>query len=74
MKFFTDSGVTTANTSSFHYPGWHEDAVAWLASHRSIHIIGVDSPSLDYGQSTTFPVHVLSSKKNISDKSHLILC
>jgi kynurenine formamidase len=53
------------NTSSLHYPGWHEDAVVWLASHRSIHIIGVDSPSLDYGQSATFPVHVLSSKENI---------
>lgn len=25
----------------------------------------MDSPSLDYGQSATFPVHALSSKENI---------
>ena len=55
-----------SNTSTFHFPGWHEDAVVWLIGQRSVNVVGVDTPSTDYGQSTTFPVHVLLGKAQIS--------
>ncbi|KAL5015296.1 hypothetical protein ScPMuIL_009566 [Solemya velum] len=51
--------------STYHFPGWHEEAVQWLVDNRQVNIIGVDTPSTDYGQATHFPVHVLLGKYQI---------
>ena len=40
-----------------HFPGFGIDAVEWLLTRRSIRGIGVDTLSLDPGNSTTFAVH-----------------
>ena len=40
-----------------HFPGLHPDAARWLVENRSIHAIGLDTPSIDYGQSTGFESH-----------------
>lgn len=53
------------NASTFHFPGFHEDAVTWIIRNRNMHVIGTDAPSFDYGQSHTFPVHILTGKNNI---------
>jgi kynurenine formamidase len=42
----------------YHFPGFSADAAMWLAEHRRVTGIGVDTLSLDPGNSTTFPVHV----------------
>jgi kynurenine formamidase len=42
----------------YHFPGFSVDAAMWLVEHRDITGIGVDTISLDPGNSTTFPVHV----------------
>ena len=42
----------------YHFPGFSEDAALWLAERRDVTAIGVDTLSLDPGNSTTFPVHV----------------
>jgi kynurenine formamidase len=42
----------------YHFPGFHEDAAAWLLDDRRAAAIGVDTLSLDPGDSTTFVVHV----------------
>jgi kynurenine formamidase len=42
----------------YHFPGFGEDAAMWLAERRAVTGIGVDTLSLDPGDSTTFPVHV----------------
>lgn len=39
------------------FPGFSIDAAQWLAAHRDPVGIGVDTPSLDPGNSSTFPVH-----------------
>jgi kynurenine formamidase len=44
---------------NYNFPGWSEDAVRWLLEERDIAAIGVDTMSLDPGNSTTFPVHLL---------------
>ncbi|VDI38066.1 Hypothetical predicted protein [Mytilus galloprovincialis] len=54
-----------SDRTSFHHPGWHEDTISWIISNRHILFIGTDAPSFDYGQSTTFPVHILTSRENI---------
>jgi kynurenine formamidase len=44
---------------NYNFPGWSEDAVRWLLEERDVAAIGVDTMSLDPGNSTTFPVHLL---------------
>jgi kynurenine formamidase len=39
------------------FPGLHPDAARWLAANRPIKAIGIDTASIDYGQSTTFESH-----------------
>jgi kynurenine formamidase len=41
----------------FHFPGFGPEAVEWLLERRRIRAIGVDTLSLDPGNSTTFEVH-----------------
>ena len=43
---------------NYHFPGFSADAALWLAANRDVSGIGVDTLSLDPGNSTTFPVHV----------------
>lgn len=56
---------TSDDPSTFHFPGWHENTVTWLIGQRFINVLGVDTPSIDYGQSTTFPVHVIVGRANV---------
>jgi kynurenine formamidase len=42
----------------YHFPGFSADAAMWLAERRDVTGIGVDTLSLDPGDSTSFPVHV----------------
>jgi kynurenine formamidase len=43
---------------AYHFPGFSGDAAMWLARERDVAAIGVDTLSLDPGNSTTFDVHV----------------
>jgi kynurenine formamidase len=47
-----------ASFPDYHFPGFGVHAAMWLAEHRQVTAIGVDTMSLDPGNSTTFPVHV----------------
>lgn len=48
-----------------HFPGLHPDAARWLVENRTIKAIGLDTPSIDYGQSTHFESHVTLYEANI---------
>ena len=43
---------------NYNFPGWGLEAAMFLAEKRDITGIGIDTLSLDPGNSTTFPVHV----------------
>jgi kynurenine formamidase len=43
---------------NYHFPGFSLDAAMWLVEERRVTGIGVDTLSLDPGNSSTFPVHV----------------
>lgn len=51
--------------ADLHFPGLHPDAAKWLAENRSIKAIGLDTPSIDYGQSKRFETHVTLFEANI---------
>jgi kynurenine formamidase len=44
-------------SGAYHFPGFGEDAIDFLIERRRAAAIGVDTMSLDPGNSTTFPVH-----------------
>lgn len=48
-----------------HFPGLDPAAADWLVKNRKINAIGLDTPSIDYGQSTTFTSHVTLMTNNI---------
>jgi kynurenine formamidase len=48
-----------------HFPGLHPDAARWLVRERAVKAVGLDCPSIDYGQSTLFESHVLLFGANV---------
>lgn len=55
-----DEGV-----AALHFPGLDPKAAEWLVRSRKIKAIGLDTPSIDYGQSKTFDSHVTLMTSNI---------
>ena len=45
-----------AAVPELHFPGIHPDAARWLVAHKA-RAVGIDTPSIDYGQSATFDTH-----------------
>jgi kynurenine formamidase len=43
--------------ADLHFPGLHPDAAKWIVENRPIRAIGIDTASIDYGQSTLFESH-----------------
>ena len=48
-----------------HFPGLHPEAAKWLVKNRRISAIGLDTPSIDYGQSQLFESHQILFEQNI---------
>ena len=48
-----------------HFPGIGTDAAQWLVDNRNIGAIGIDTPSIDYGQSSDYRSHVILYSDNI---------
>tara|TARA_Y100000385_G_scaffold247848_1_gene268188 strand:+ start:244 stop:1080 length:837 start_codon:yes stop_codon:yes gene_type:complete len=48
-----------------HFPGLSGEAAQWLVENRTIKAIGIDTPSIDYGQSEYFKSHVILLSQNI---------
>jgi kynurenine formamidase len=48
-----------------HFPGLGPDAAKWLIENRKIHAVGIDTASIDFGQSTLFESHVALMTNNI---------
>lgn len=53
-----------AGVAGLHFPGIAPEAARSLVR-RQVHAVGIDTPSMDYGQSTTFETHVVLLGENI---------
>ena len=51
--------------AALHFPGLHPDAAHWLVAERKIHAVGLDTASIDYGQSQQFRSHQILSAANV---------
>lgn len=50
---------------ALHFPGLDPAAAQWLVDEREIAAFGLDTPSVDYGQSRNFRTHVILYARNI---------
>jgi len=55
----------STDVSSTNFPGISLNAAKWLSNERNIVGIGIDTPSVDVGNDSTYPVHVFLAKKQI---------
>jgi kynurenine formamidase len=54
-----------------HFPGVHPDAARWLVANRPIKALGIDTASIDYGQSTDYQTHRVLYERNIPGLENL---
>jgi kynurenine formamidase len=54
-----------AAVARLHFPGLHPDAAKWIVANRPIKAIGIDTASIDYGQSTLYESHRVLYERNI---------
>jgi kynurenine formamidase len=52
--------------AKLHFPGLHPDAATWIVANRPIKAIGIDTASIDYGQSSVFETHRTLYAQNIA--------
>jgi kynurenine formamidase len=57
-KVRDDAAYKGGPPGDYHFPGFGDEAVEFLLERRKAAAIGVDTLSLDHGQSSTFSVHV----------------
>ncbi len=66
---YEDQGLYWGNNESdisrFHFPGFEGEGAQWLVDQRRIVGAAVDTPSIDYGQSTSFESHVIFAANNV---------
>jgi kynurenine formamidase len=51
--------------AELHFPGLDPEAARWLVANRSVRAVGLDTASIDFGQSTTYDSHVALLGNNI---------
>jgi len=56
---------TPGDASKLHFPSYGEDAARILVTERRVAAIGVDTASIDYGQSKDFIVHRVANGENV---------
>lgn len=56
---------TPGATDKLHFPSYGADAVRVLVNERHVGAIGVDTPSIDYGQSSDFIVHQIAAAAGV---------
>jgi kynurenine formamidase len=54
-----------AAVAKLHFPGLHPDAARWLGANRQVGAIGIDTASIDHGQSTLYESHRALFERNI---------
>lgn len=62
-KYFGDD--TPGATNNLHFPSYSEDSARYLVANRHVAALGVDTASIDYGQSKDFIVHQIAMGANV---------
>ena len=62
-RYFGDD--TPGRTDRLHFPAFGKEAAELLVRERGAAALGLDTPSLDHGPSTDFPVHRVAAAANV---------
>ena len=65
LKYLGTEKRGPEGVAELHFPGLHPEAADWLVKNRRINAIGLDTASIDHGQSQTFGSHVILMGENI---------
>ncbi|MGH8548566.1 MAG: cyclase family protein [Methylococcales bacterium] len=73
-RYFGTAKTGNAAIPELHFPGVAPEAALWLVQTREIKALGLDTPSLDYGQSKDFKTHRVllgQNKPGFENLTHL---
>lgn len=59
LKYFGTAKKGPEAIPELHFPGIDPETTAWLIKERNVKALGLDTPSIDYGQSKDFKTHQL---------------
>ncbi len=65
VKYLGTADTGEPAVSELHFPGLDPNAAHWLVEHRSVKAVGIDTASIDFGQSTHFQTHVTLFEYNV---------
>jgi kynurenine formamidase len=63
-KYFGSAKTGPEAIPELHFPGIDPETTKWLIEKRNIKSLGLDTPSIDYGQSKDFKTHQILLEKN----------
>jgi kynurenine formamidase len=64
-KYLGTSDTGRAAVSKLHFPGLDPAAAEWLVTRRRIRMVGIDTASIDYGQTQDYPTHQRLFRDNV---------
>ena len=64
-RYMGTSDRGAAAVARLHFPGLHPDAARWLVAERDLGAVGLDTPSIDRGQSKEFWSHRVLFEANV---------
>ena len=65
LKYFGTAERGADAVPKLHFPGLAQEAAEWLVKNRKVKCVGIDTPSIDYGQSKDFKSHQVLLGQNI---------
>ncbi|UCF38548.1 MAG: cyclase family protein [Acidobacteriota bacterium] len=65
LRYLGTARKGTEAVAELHFPGLHPQAAEWLVKNRKIAAVGLDTASIDYGQSKLFESHQVLFKAEI---------
>jgi kynurenine formamidase len=57
VRYLGTSARGDEGVKQLHFPGLHPDAARWIVEQRPVRAVGIDTASIDHGQSTLFEAH-----------------
>jgi kynurenine formamidase len=64
-KYLGTNETGRAAVAKLHFPGLDPSAAGWLITRRNVRMVGIDTASIDHGQTRTFPTHVRLFRDNV---------
>jgi kynurenine formamidase len=64
-RYLGTAGRGDQAARDLHFPGLQPEAAKWLIANRPIRAVGIDTASIDYGQSVLFETHRALFERNI---------